>query len=159
MKGNSGSGIRLGLVNGLVPGAGLVVEGDLLTGVPLLLASVVVMAVAGLAAALLAGGLATQVLLGCLAAWLVLGVVATGGWWFRMRRLRIDPEEVRRLHREALSAWLRGEPGAIPAARRLTRAAPAHPGAWRVLERLAHDAGDTALARRAGRTARHLELV
>ena len=65
---------------------------------------------------------------------------------------------MRTLHRQAASAWLRGEGAdALLAAERLCRAAPAIPGAWQVLEMVATTAGDARLAARAHRRRERLE--
>ena len=145
------------LLNLLVPGAGLVVAGRLTIGVVLLLPTVLVVAVAGLAAGILVRPLAVPVLFGCLAAWSILAVISGLVWWWWARRCRIDPVRVRLLHREAAGAWLRGEATALAAARRLAAAAPEEPGAWRLLALIARDQGEPATVRAAERRAAAIE--
>ncbi len=145
------------LLNLLVPGAGLLVAGRVAIGAALLLPAILVAAVAGLAAGVLARPLAVPVLLGCLSAWLVLAAVAGGIWWWWARRCAIDPVHVRALHREAAGAWLRGDGSALAAARRLADAAPEEPGAWRLLALIARDQGDVRTGRAAERRAAAIE--
>ena len=148
----------LALLNLGLPGAGLVVRGHLGTGILLLVPTILVMAVMGLAAGLLAAPLASAVL-GVLAGlWVLLALIAGALWWRQDRRERLDPVAVRALHREAVAAWLADRlPEALTAARSLVVAAPEEPGAWELLSRIAGDAGEPALARRATRRAIAIE--
>ena len=149
---------RLMVLNLALPGAGLVVRGHLALGIALVLPALLTLAVAALAAGILVRPLAFSVVTTCLGIWATLSVIAATLWWRQDQREHLDPVAVRAIHREAAAAWLKEQPAeALAAARRLVVAAPEEPGAWQLLARIAQDAGDPTLARRAARRAATIE--
>lgn len=140
----------LPLLNLLLPGAGLLIAGNLVAGLLLLVPTVILIA-------LMLGVLGLFTLA---AAVPILGVLAllyaalaglAGVWWWHLARRRIyDPVQVRALHRTAVTAYLQGRSAeAVVTAHRLVAAAPEEAGTWRFLALLAGDAGDAVLAKRA----------
>jgi hypothetical protein len=145
------------VLNSVLPGTGLALDGQVVPGLALLLP-----ALACLSAILLspwsADPDAWRLGLGATAAFLALSAGASTALWWRERRSRCDPALVQRLFREAAARYLRSEwAEAEVAARRLTRAAPEEPGAWRVLELVARGRGATRLATIAGSRAQRLD--
>ena len=140
--------------NAALPGSGLVLRRRLVPGLGLLLA-----ALAGLSIALisLAGGpepaaqrhgaLALLAYLGCAAA-------AALCWWIGAGAATVDAARVHALYRAAATAFLADDLAAAEAAaRRLTRAAPAEAGSWRILALVARARGRPGLATAAGQRA------
>jgi hypothetical protein len=133
------------VADALLPGSGLIVDGRLAWGAPLLAPAIL----------LLSALLLSLTLGGAFAAWTapraipVYLLLSIGALVIRHRlavRERVDPEQTRQLARAAEQAWLRNEPDAADKARAVTRAAPELPQAWRLLALVA---GDAKAARRA----------
>lgn len=141
------------LADALLPGSGLLRDGRIGAGLALLAATALAAAAAALAGELVEPDAAAVLRLAALAAWAGGGLAAVLLRWRRHRRQRIDPVLVRRLHREACRAWLRGEADALARARALARAAPEEAGAWTFLAQVAEGGGAPALAARARRRA------
>lgn len=133
------------VADGLLPGSGLVLDGRLGWGVPLLVPAVLIIS-SLLLALLVAGFLASRLALYGLPAYAVLSAAALLIRHRLALRERVDPEATRRLARAAEQAWLQGAPDAAEKARAVTRAAPEMAQAWRLLALVA---GDAAAARRA----------
>lgn len=151
------------LLNVVLPGSGLLIGGRIGWGLTLLLPTILLIAVDAAGFALLAGPFGQRVLLISGSLHVVLAMVAVGLDWYFLRRSRIDPQRVRALHREACRCWLQARtPEALAqalfAARTVVEAAPEESGAWRFLARVAGDAGDSALARRAESRADAIDL-
>lgn len=129
----------------LLPGAGLVVDGRLAWGVPLLVPAVLLLS--ALLLGLVVGGFAAAwIMPRALPPYLLLAVLAALVRWRLAARERIDPETVKRAARAAARAWLRGEADAVQHARAVVRAAPEMAQAWRLLALIN---GDARAARRA----------
>jgi len=114
-----------------LPGAGLVLDGRLAWGLPLLFPAVIILA-AALPALIIGGFAASLVLPKALPLYAVLAATALALRWHLARRARLDPEATRKLARAASQAWLRGEPAATTQAQALVRAAPEMAQAWRL---------------------------
>jgi hypothetical protein len=146
------------LANSLVPGLALMTHGRLVGGLALLVPAlaglslwVVVAGPAGQPSAWQAGLAGVLIYLGC-------ALAAALAWWRIAAHAPPDPAQVRALHRVVAAHYLRGEwPAALPAARRLARLAADEPGAWRMLELVAHGAGDARTARQAAARARRCQ--
>ncbi len=151
------------VLNGILPGSGLLIGGRLGWGLALLLPTIPLIAVEVAGFALLAGPFAQRVLEIAWAIHAGLALLAIGLDVFFTRRAHIDPQRVRELHREACRRWLQARTPeslalALTAARAVVAAAPEESGAWRFLARVAGDAGDSLLARRAESRADAIDL-
>lgn len=123
--------LHAGAADAVLPGAGLTIQGRLAWGVPLLACAVPVQA-ALLFALAFGGAVGGWLVPRALVAWAVLAAAALAVRWLLRRAERGDPAEAVRLARAVSRAWLRGEGEAAALARRLLRAAPAEPQAWRL---------------------------
>lgn len=142
-----------------VPGAGLVLRGRLVVGLVSLVLAVMALSGAVLAQLIVVSGSVWAVTGWCVAAYVAIGCATLATHVVLERVPEIDPEHLRRQHREITIAFLQGDlAAALTNARALTRSAAGEPGAWRLCELIARHAGDKAQATSAGRTARTLEL-
>jgi hypothetical protein len=144
--------------NALLPGAGLVLRRRLVPGLGLMVAALAGLSIALISlaageepAAQLRGALALLAYLGCAAA-------AALCWWLGAGARPVDAARVHALYRAAATAFLHDDLAAAEAAaRRLTRAAPAEAGSWRVLALVARARGRRGLATAAGQRALRLD--
>ncbi len=145
-------------VNALLPGAGLVLRRRLVPGLALVL-----LALAGLSIALIslaAGSEPAAQLRGALALLAYLGCAAAAAlcWWLGAAAAPPAAGRVHELYRAAATAFLADDLAAAEAAaQRLTRAAPAEAGSWRVLALVAGARGRRGLATAAGQRALRLD--
>lgn len=131
---------RLSIVDTLVPGAGLTIDGRFWPGAALLAPAVVVLSALVLAI-LVGGGVAEWVLPRALPVYALLAAIALLLRWRYARLARIDPVRAKELARTAAKAWLRGQDAeAAAAARELTAAAPEVANAWRLRAMVSGDA-------------------
>lgn len=152
------TGWRLSALNVALPGAGLLIDGQLAAGLLLLVPSIIVLALTLGVLGLFTTAAAVPIIGVFAAVYAVLALIAGGWWWRCLRRRRYDPHQVRLLHREACAAWLQGRATeALAKARGLVAIAPEEPGAWRFLALVAGDAGDTTTARRAEARAQSID--
>jgi len=148
------------LLDGLLPGAGLVLRGRLAWGMPCLVLAVLCLSGAILAQLLVVRPAATGVTLACLGGYVVAALIAMTRQYLAGRVRTVAGEELRRRHRAIASAWLGGDAAAaIGGARELAQHARGEPGAWRLLELIASRGGHPQEAARAGRRARRLEAL
>ena len=146
-------------LNALVPGCMLALRGRPGFGLLLVAAAVICLSLA-VVGAFLAGPAWHPAAHVALLAYLVLAAFSSVALWWRSRLNPIDPIAVRRLHRAAAAAWLRDESAAaLTAARTLTTTAASEPGAWRLLELIAHSPADAAIRQQARRCAELLETA
>ncbi len=138
-------------MNAALPGAGLVLRGDLLLGFAFALAAVVCLAIAGLAALIGAPLLAAHTGMVALIAYLALALAAAFTLRLRWPTPRFDAAAVRARFDVVAHAYLNGRAAeALAEARVLARQAPQEAGAWRLVALTAEAAGDarsTAMAR------------
>jgi hypothetical protein len=145
-----GSDRRLCAVNVLLPGAGLLIAGRMVSGLFLLLPTILLLALMLGVLGLFSSEAAWGILVWLALPYGVLAAFAGAWWWACTRREHYDPAEVRRVHREAAAAYLQGQQAAaLAGATRLTRLAPEEAGTWHFLALIASDAGNAALARKA----------
>ena len=145
-------------LNALLPGAGLLLRSRPVAGAAFLVPALLCLS-AG-AQALVEGDdpAAWQRALAAAGLWALLAIGASVALWRSERVRPLDGALVRSLHRDAAKAFLAGDhAAATAAAERLVRAAPAEPGAWRLLELTATAAGRTRQAAGAGGRAGALE--
>lgn len=152
------TGWRLSALNVALPGAGLLIDGQLAAGLLLLVPSIILLALALGVLGLFTAAAALPIVGTLVAVYAVLSLVAGGWWWRCLRRRRYDPQQVRLLHREACAAWLQGRAAeALTKSRGLVAIAPEESGAWRFLALVAGDAGDATTARRAEARAQSID--
>jgi hypothetical protein len=152
----------LAILNAVLPGSGLVIEGRYAWGLTLLLPAIPLVAVVIAAMTVLGGAFADDVRAAALGAYACLGAGAILVGAIYARRARIDPVQVRAIHRAACAAWLTARSPAelakaIHSARAVVTAAPEEAGAWRFLARVATDAGEKRLAHKADTRADAIE--
>lgn len=143
--------------NLLLPGSGLLLRDHLFSGLVLLLATMLLLALALLGELLATEGFLPRFRLGLGAGYAGLVCVAGLLWWCWERRRAWQRERVYELHDAAAAAWLQGRGAeALSLAGRLSREAADLSGAWRMLAMIAADQGDVAAARSARRRERRL---
>lgn len=145
-------------LNALLPGAGLLLRSRAAAGVAFLIPALLCLSAGAQAVVEGDDAAAWQRALAATALWAGLAIGASIVRW-RCERVRpLDGALVRRLHGDAARAFLAGDhAAATAAAERLVRAAPAEPGAWRLLELTAAAAGRVRQAAGAGGRAGALE--
>ncbi|HYE08229.1 MAG TPA: hypothetical protein VEL07_22135 [Planctomycetota bacterium] len=142
-----------------LPGAGLILSGRVWAGVAAAVPALFVVTLAIGAALIAAESLRPRVLIGCAAAYAALALVTIVAQAIASHRKPLDETRVRELHRVAAQAYLTDRHGdALTAARELTAIAPHEAGAWRLLAMVASAGGQTAIAARADRRARRIDL-
>lgn len=135
------------IADALLPGTGLIVDGRLAWGIPLLVPAVLLLS-ALLLAVMLGGFLAAWVAPRGLPAYLILSLCALVIRHRLAARERFDPTQAKQLARAAASAWLRDDGDATAKARLVTRVAPDLPQAWHLLALVSGDAQATRRAKR-----------
>ncbi len=142
-----------------LPGAGLILSGRVWAGVVAAVPALFV-ATLGLGAALVAAeSLRPRVLLVCAVAYAGLALITIIAQAIASHRRPLDEARMRELHRVAAQAFLTDRHGdALTAARELTTIAPHEAGAWRLLAMVASAGGQAAVAARADRRARRIDL-
>ncbi len=137
-------------LNIVLPGAGLLLSGRLLSGGLCLLLAMISIAVLLLSHVIAVDAFALRLLWQSLGAYAALSLVSSLWLWWRSRKPRWDAQQLRQLHRDASRAYLCGnQEQALTAARHLTRLAGDVIGSWQLLAIIADTQGDTGLARRA----------
>ena len=122
----------LTLIDALVPGSGLIIEGRIWPGALLLAPAIAALSLL-LVSLLLGGAFADWAGLRVLPVYAVLAGLACLLRWRYAQRARLDPVQVKKLARITAQAWLRGQDeAAASAAQALVRAAPELPNAWRL---------------------------
>lgn len=140
------------ILDATIPGSGLLLDGRLAAGLPLLAPTAICLALLIIAAAI-GGAIGAWVIPRIIPAYLVLALAALGLRWHFARLARIDPVRAKELARSAAKAWLRGQDAeAAAAARQLVQAAPEVANAWRMLGMVT---GDPKAERRAQAIEQH----
>lgn len=146
------------LLNLILPGAGVILLGRLLSGALCLLLAMLCLALLALSHVVAVDVFADQLLWLGLAGYGLLNLLSSGWLWWRRRKPGWDARQLRQLHSRCSRAYLCGDLNqAVDTARQLCRLAGELVGSWQLLAMIADAQGDQRLAGRARQRAEAIQ--
>ena len=145
-------------INLILPGAGLILRGRLITGALALVASMVLLGLMILAPLMTTESLGQSLFIKFLLCYVVLSAASCLFHWFTARKHVLDHEQLRRLHQEVCQAYLNNKLDvALTLAQQISKEAASVIGSWQLLALIADAKGDLTLARSARKQAQSIQ--